>query len=122
MNSTHYPPTADAPFIKLALMTLCATGLVAAIAAQQPASADNAATATVSVADIDISTPGGMRAARDRLQATARRLCLQVADPKDRSSHDNFLACMDKTMTAALQQLQRLAPAALAKAQEPKNP
>lgn len=122
MNSTHYPPTADAPFSKLALMALWAIGPVAAIAVQQPANADNARTATVSIADLDISTQGGMRAARDRLQATARRLCLQVADPKDRSSHDNFLACIDETMTAALQQLQRLAPAALAKAQEANNP
>jgi len=61
--------------------------------------------APVSVADVDLSSPEGIQAARARVHATARRLCLQVADPRDRSAHANYLACVDATVAAALRQI-----------------
>jgi UrcA family protein len=61
--------------------------------------------APVSVADVDLSSPKGIQVARARVDATARRLCLQVADPRDRSTHANYLACVDATVAAALRQI-----------------
>lgn len=61
--------------------------------------------APVSVADLDLSSPEGIQAARARVHATARQLCLQVADPRDRSAHTNYFACVDATVAAALRQI-----------------
>ena len=68
--------------------------------------------APVSVADLDLSSPEGIQAARARVHATARRLCLQLAGPRDRSRHENYLACVDATVAAALR---HTTPATLAK-------
>jgi UrcA family protein len=123
MSNVYHPSDrSDNPLCKLILMALCAVGLVAAIAEQQTASADDARTAKVSMAGLDLSTAAGVRAARVRLQEAAQRLCTQVEDPLDLSHHENYLACMDESMTAALQQLRLPALAAIAKAQERDTP
>jgi UrcA family protein len=106
---------ADGATAKLMLMSLCIIGLVTAIAAQQPASADDVPAAKtsppashaqqVSMAGLDLSTAAGMQAAHDRIQAAARKLCTQIADMNDLSRHANYLACVDESTTAALQQI-----------------
>jgi UrcA family protein len=97
---------ADGAMGKLMLMSICITGLVTAIDAQQPASADPAShTRQVSMAGLDLSTAAGMQAAHDRIQVAARKLCSQIADMDDLSRHANYLACVAESTTAALQQI-----------------
>src|SRR5476651_1440136 len=60
---------------------------------------------TVSLSDIDLSTPQGRSIARGRLHEAARRTCAQVADNLDLSHQANFVACVDDTLAASLRQL-----------------
>jgi UrcA family protein len=96
-------------------MALCAIGLVAAIDAQRPASADDVRMAKVSVADLDLGTTAGMTAAQARVRQMARHLCTQVEQMDDLSRHANYLACVDESVTAAMQQLKGPALANLTK-------
>jgi UrcA family protein len=61
---------------------------------------------TISLADLDLSTVEGQRAARERLHGVARRLCSQVADELDLSHQTNYLACIDMAMAQAERRLQ----------------
>jgi len=65
--------------------------------------------ASVSLADLDLSTPEGERAALERLRSTARHLCLRLGDSRDRSAHSNYVACVDQALAGARQQLDKLA-------------
>jgi UrcA family protein len=62
----------------------------------------------VSLADIDLSTVEGQRAARERLHQAARHLCAHVADDLDLSHHANYLACVDLAMAKAEPLLQAM--------------
>jgi UrcA family protein len=94
----------DSGVSKLAWMSLCMIFLTAAITRQLPAQAADAS-AIVSLADLDLSTEKGMQTARERLDATARRLCKQVIDPWALSHHEQYLRCVDDATTAALERL-----------------
>jgi UrcA family protein len=63
----------------------------------------------VSLADIDLSTVEGQRAAHERLHQAARGLCSQVADELDLSRQANYVACIDIAMAKADRQLQAMA-------------
>jgi UrcA family protein len=91
---------------KLALMGLCILLLTAAIAKQLPAQAADAS-ATVSLAGLDLSTAKGMQTARDRLHETAVRLCRKAVDPWSLSAHDDFVHCVDDATIAAVGQIQQ---------------
>jgi UrcA family protein len=65
--------------------------------------------ANVSVADLNLSTPEGYRAARDRLEAMAGRLCAELARNNDLSYRPNWAACVNDTITGALAQAKTLA-------------
>ena len=58
----------------------------------------------VSLADLDLTTAEGKRAAHDRLHDVARRVCSQVADNFDLSHQPNFVACVQQTWVDALRQ------------------
>jgi UrcA family protein len=92
---------------KLALMGICIVFLTAAIAKQLPAQAADAS-ASVSLADLNLSTEKGMQTARDRLHETALRLCGKVIDPWSLSAHDDYVRCVDDATTAALGNIQGL--------------
>ncbi len=126
MNTTNrFTPGSDGAFVKLTLMALCAMGLMAAIAAQQPVSADDvhaakassadSRSAQVSLAGLDLSTAEGMLGARLRVHQAARRLCAQVEDLDDLSRGANFAACVEASTVAALQQIKPPSLAAVAK-------
>jgi UrcA family protein len=87
----------------------------AVVDAKRPASADDVRMAKVSVADLDLGTAGGMKAAQARVREVARHLCTQLEQMDDLSRHANYLACVDSSVTAAMQQLKAPALAALAK-------
>jgi UrcA family protein len=63
------------------------------------------ASETVSVADLDLSTPAGMSAARDRVFKTARRLCFGLADPSELSHASNYVKCVDEAVATAMLQV-----------------
>lgn len=70
-------------------------------------------TGKVSLADLDLRTPEGARAAGERLHQTARLLCSRVADSRDLGHQPHFVACVDKTMAVALPQISGPALAAI---------
>jgi UrcA family protein len=65
--------------------------------------------ANVSLADLDLSTLEGSRAAHERLEAMARRLCAELARGHDLSYQPNFDACVQDTLAGALAQANALA-------------
>jgi len=91
-----------------ALLALCAFASASTVAGSKTGAAPVTRTAKVSLADLDLSTPEGAHAARERLHRTARRLCGQVADSLDLSHQPNFVKCVDDTLAAALRKAQGL--------------
>jgi UrcA family protein len=94
-----------APTRTIAALALCA--LLSTVVAADP-KADTAPvtrSAKASLADLDLSTPEGMRTARERIHQTARHLCNRVSDELDLSHHENYVACVDETSAAALQKI-----------------
>jgi len=87
------------------MMAFCVLGPLTAMAQQPAPAAQETRSAKVSLAGLDLSTPEGMSAARERLRGGAVRLCSQVADELNLSHHANFLKCVDSAVTSALQQL-----------------
>jgi len=67
--------------------------------------------ASVSLADLDVSTLEGARMARQRLEATARRLCDELARRQDLLYQPNYAACVRDTLNGALAQADALAAA-----------
>jgi UrcA family protein len=64
---------------------------------------------TVSLADLDLSTPNGARAAHDRLHEVARDVCSHAEDELDLSHQANFVACVDEAMAQALPRIEEMA-------------
>ena len=84
------------------LLALCVIGSADALAGGE-VDASVARSAKASIKGLDLSTPEGARAARERLRQTARKLCAQVADELDLSHHANYLACVDQSVAKAMQ-------------------
>ena len=74
---------------------------VSAIADENIATSSDSRVADVSLSDLDLSTPAGMRAARDRLHTMAQRVCAN----RGSSSQPTFAACVDSTAANALRQI-----------------
>jgi UrcA family protein len=89
-----------------ALVTLSAIASVPGIADQLAASASSRVE-DVSLADLNLSTPEGLHAARERLRLMAQRVCAEHPDSHDPPSQPNFVACVDGTLTAALGQIRQ---------------
>jgi UrcA family protein len=93
--------------VRTAVLTaLCVLGSATAMA-QQASGAVESASAKISLAGLDLSTPEGTAAARERMHQAARKLCSEVAHSTDLAHQPNFIKCVDATMTSALQQLSR---------------
>src|SRR3984893_6402265 len=81
---------------------------VGAIADQRAAPTSVTRVEDVALADLDLSTPEGMRVARDRLHTMAQRVCAAPADNRVPSSQPTFAACVDRTVGNALRQIDAL--------------
>ena len=81
---------------------------VSAIADQRAAPTSVSRVEDVALADLDLSTPEGMRVARDRLHTMAQRVCAAPADNRVPSSQPTFAACVDRTVENALRQIDAL--------------
>ena len=64
-------------------------------------------TTKVSLADLDLTTPEGVRAARDRLAQTANRLCRRFSDDRRISNVATLEDCTRDTLNKALKRLNR---------------
>jgi UrcA family protein len=62
-----------------------------------------ARTVKVSLADLDLGTPQGVHAARDRLHAAARLVCQGLQDGSN-AALTQYSACVDETLAHALRQ------------------
>lgn len=87
-------------------LTAAAACLPAAFAAAAPPNARvETAAASVSLRDLDLSTPSGMREARERLAIRAQKLCREFMDERKVSSWQTYADCSRDTLAAALQRL-----------------
>jgi UrcA family protein len=98
-------PAASGAAILLALFGIVP---VATIADQHAATTATNRVADVSLSDLNLSTPEGMRVARDRLQAMAERLCAERSGGRAPSSQPSFGACVDSTVANALRHIDTL--------------
>jgi UrcA family protein len=69
----------------------------------------------VSVADLDLATPNGQRAARARLEPVARRVCSDLVHGRGLSYQPSFTACVSDSLARALAQVNALAAAKAAR-------
>jgi UrcA family protein len=75
----------------------------------------------VSIAGLDLSTADGVNKARERVHQVARRLCLRLADAQDRSSHWNYVMCVDDAVASAMQQVSETSRGLVAKTVEKRS-
>ena len=90
------------------LMALCAIAPLETRADQRAATTNGSNVADVSLSDLDLSTPEGMRLARDRLHTMAERLCADRSGDRQSSAQPAFGACVDSTVANTLRQLEAL--------------
>jgi len=97
--------TASGAAIVMALFGIVPVGT---IADQRAATTTPSSVADVSLSDLNLSTPEGIRLARDRLHAMAERLCADRGGGREPSSQPAFGACVDSTVTSALRHIDAL--------------
>lgn len=97
-----------AAFESAILMVLFATAPIFAIADQRIAPTTVSGVAEVSLSDLDLSAPEGVRLARDRLHTMAERICADRGSGSDPSSQPAFDACVDSTVANALRRIEAL--------------
>jgi UrcA family protein len=90
------------------LMALFGTVPVDTIADQRAAAMTVSSVADVSLSDLNLSTPDGMRLARDRLHAMAARLCADRGGGREPASQPALGACVDNTVANALRHIDAL--------------
>lgn len=59
----------------------------------------------VSLANLDLSNPEGIHAARERLRGKAEHLCRQLGDSVTTTFRWSYAACVKETLANAVQQL-----------------
>jgi UrcA family protein len=90
------------------VMALVATAPVCAIADQRAAPTTVSGVAEVSLSDLDLSTPEGVRLARERLHTMAERICADRGGGSDPLTQPAFSACVDSTVANALRHIEAL--------------
>jgi UrcA family protein len=60
---------------------------------------------TVSLSGLDLTTPQGLREARERLTKTAQHLCRRWADSRKVDDSASYALCTEETIAKALSQL-----------------
>jgi UrcA family protein len=89
-------------------MALFAIVPVCTTADQRAATTTPSSAADVSLSDLDLSTPEGIRLARDRLHTMAERLCADRGGGREPSLQPAFGACVDSTVANALRHIDAL--------------
>ena len=107
MNTTPpLPPWMSGRRTALGVAVSAVLGIasVPTYADQSAASAASSRVADVSLADLNLSTPAGMSAARERLHTMAERICAEHTS----GFLPNFASCVDSTLAGALGQIDGL--------------
>ena len=99
-----------------AWFALCAAAPLVAVAAPPTAPAPGFLEAKVSLADLDLSTAEGVRAAHKRLRAKAESMCRELWDSASATYRWMYSACVNATFASAIQQLNAPALAAVERA------
>ena len=97
--------TASGAAIVMALFGIVPVGT---IADQHAATTTPSSVADVSLSDLNLSTPEGIRLARDRLHTMAERLCADRGGGRQPSSQPALGACVDSTVANALRHIDAL--------------
>jgi UrcA family protein len=92
------------PAVALATLLFGVTGSALADGSR-PSAAAESVTVKVSLADLDVSTPDGARAASARLAKMAQRLCLKLGDTRRASNSATYADCCRETLANALRQV-----------------
>jgi UrcA family protein len=87
----------------LALSALLVITPAAVIAGPQHMNKPQKASAKVSLADLDLTTPAGISEAHQRLAAAAKHLCREFSDSRRISDHATFVDCYRDTLASATQ-------------------
>jgi UrcA family protein len=90
------------------LLVLFGTAPAVTLADQPSAATTVSSVANVPLSDLNLSSPAGMRIARDRLQTMAEHLCADRAGGRDPASQPAFGACVDSTVANALRHIDAL--------------
>jgi UrcA family protein len=110
MNMNAYPcrwtidPRVCLRPVALAAMLAVASNSVLAQSLSAPVRAESVS-ASVSLADLDVSTPEGIRAARARLARVAQHLCRKFGDERKVSDQATYADCYRETLADALRRL-----------------
>ena len=99
-----FDPKTLLPAATLAAILLPVTDTVLANPPPVAAKPESVA-ATVSLADLDISTPEGIQAANARLAQATRRLCRKLGDNRRVSDSATYADCYRETLANALRQV-----------------
>jgi UrcA family protein len=103
------------------LLALSVIKSAVATAGSKPDQPGDSRSEKVSIAGLDLSTADGLNTARERVHQVARRLCLQQANAQDRSSHWNYVMCVDDAVASAMQQVSESSRGLVAKSVEKRN-
>ena len=93
--------TAYAAALLMALFGIVPVGAIA----DQPVAATTVSVADVSLSDLNLSTPQGMRLTRDRLHTMAERICADGGGGREPSSQAAFGACVHNTVANTLRHI-----------------
>jgi UrcA family protein len=92
------------PAVTLATLLAGVTDPVLADAPRATGKAESIS-ATVSLSDLDVSTPEGARAASARVAKVAQRLCRKLGDTRRVSDSATYADCYRETLANALRRL-----------------
>jgi UrcA family protein len=88
-----------------AMVALLALTSAIALADQPPQRIAEIRAAKVSLAGLDLSTPEGARAARDRIKIVAERLCFQMSDPSLIDNQATYNVCVLESLAATVRRI-----------------
>lgn len=60
------------------------------------------------MAGLDLSTPAGVEAARERVEHAVKTICAQLGDDLDLSHRETYLKCVDQAMAITKPRLDAL--------------
>jgi UrcA family protein len=107
-HHSHRSRIAHTPIGSLSLSLLLGIAPLVVIAGPQRTSAPETVGTTVSLADLELSTPVGINTAHKRLVVAARRLCHKFSDSRRVSDCETSTACYRETLADATQRFNAL--------------
>lgn len=105
MNARIRLRPSSSAVIATACIALSAVAPLPALADPPTAPAPHTLESRVSLADLDLSTAKGVRAAHKRLRGKAEHLCRQLGDSASSTFRWTYAACVQESLADAVHQL-----------------